>query len=78
MRPHLYLEQRIAIARRALNEKTIHFGYALPPEQQLNFKQFILDVMSVLDGFDDGARNRLKNCQCHRCNGSPADDKEKA
>lgn len=61
MKNRLYLEQRISIVREALNGKSISYQDALPAAIQQEFKQYILDMMSVLDGdvFGD-ARERLR------------------
>lgn len=48
----LYLEQRIAIVRRRLNEDTIGFQEGLPEEMQPKFNAFILSCMSALDGME--------------------------
>lgn len=62
----LYLEQRIGIVRKALNEKSLRYMDIIDlqgrnPKAYTEFKQYILDMMSVLDGdyFGD-ARKRLK------------------
>jgi len=57
----LYLEERIALARRALNEKSpavLDVALCSDSDRAL-IEQFIWDVMSVLDGVDDGAMQRL-------------------
>lgn len=60
----LYLEQRIAIVRRALNEKTPAFWAHLRLEDRLNFQQLVSDMLDVLDGFaENGSVERLtKDC----------------
>ncbi len=49
----LYLEQRIEIVRKALNNRTLVFQDELPSVLRLEFHQLILDCVSVLDGFPD-------------------------
>ncbi len=58
----LYLEERIAIVREALNVRTLAFERALPTDkEQLAFKQFVRDCMSILAGqLCDNAVRRLK------------------
>ncbi len=58
----LYLEERIAIVRDALNEKTLAFEQDLPTDRaRIAFHQFVTDCGTVLDGFDNPtAIRRLK------------------
>ncbi len=51
----LYLEERIAIVRKALNEQTIRFAEKLPEDSQVEFNQFILDLIATLDGWDSSS-----------------------
>lgn len=50
----LYLEQRIAIVRKRLNEETLDFEDNLPPDLKAKFHQFVIDNLNVLDGLDWG------------------------
>lgn len=52
----LYLEERVAIARRALNELTMAFQEALPLDRQEGFRDFVLSVMATPEGNPDGPK----------------------
>jgi hypothetical protein len=59
LRP-LYLEERVAIARQALNERTMEFADMLPAAEHTRFNQLVRDLIDVLDGDRFGeARERL-------------------
>lgn len=61
MKKPLYLEERVSIARDALNKKSLQFQYLLPEEVQLSFNLYILDMITVLDGDSYGdAQERIK------------------
>jgi hypothetical protein len=47
----LYLEERLALVRRALNEQTREFEDVLPQERREAFHAFVLSCMATLDGF---------------------------
>lgn len=46
----LYLEQRISIVRRALNEQSLQFQEKLPKDLQEAFHQYVLNMIAVLGG----------------------------
>ena len=54
-----YLEQRIALARRMLNLESLEFADHLPEKQRDVFHQYILDTISVLDGY-----SRIHSVEC--------------
>ncbi len=57
----LYLEQRVALARRALNECTVEFQCLLPTKSQAKFFSLMLDVIDVLGGDPSGfSRRRIR------------------
>jgi hypothetical protein len=47
---NLYLEERIALARKALNEQTRQFEDAMPESMRKEFHDFVLSVMTLLEG----------------------------
>ncbi len=48
---NLFLEERIVITRRALNEQTMQFQDLLPENEQERFKYFVRAMMDVLEGW---------------------------
>ncbi len=60
----LFLEERIAIVYRALNIGSLPFQDRMDANERILFKQYVLDMMSVLSGFDDGSLERInKACE---------------
>lgn len=60
MTKRLFLEERVSLARRALDEKIIQYKDLMPEVQRPEFHQMICDIIHILDGFDDGAVDARK------------------
>lgn len=57
----LFFEERVAIVSRALNLQTVAIGAKMPEKERREFRQFVSDMMAVLDGDLYGeARRRLE------------------
>lgn len=61
----LFLEERLGLAARLINEKTIEFQSKLPEEDRLRFHQLMLDVIATLSGdpFGDVSRRHALDVQ---------------
>lgn len=59
----LYLEERVSLARNALNEQSTRFHERMPSEARAEFRAWILDVMTLLEGdvFGDATERLFPN-----------------
>lgn len=57
----LYLEERIAIVRKALNEQSLRFQDELPEDLQQEFHTYVLDLLNVLGGDPFGDSTKRLN-----------------
>jgi hypothetical protein len=48
----LYLEERIAIVRKALNEETLQYSSKMRPKDAEKFNAFVNALLHILDGFE--------------------------
>lgn len=72
----LYLEQRLSIVRKAINEKSFQFEDLLK-SKKIDFHQFVLDLIGVIDGDPMGdCKKRLEALEAVACQdcGSQATD----
>jgi hypothetical protein len=53
-RRKLFLEERVGIARRALNEQALEFQGRLPVKYRERFRDYVLSLMATLDGDPEG------------------------